>query len=200
MDDDDTLLEGLRAGDEAAFATLVDRYDGALRRLARTFVRTDAVADEVVQETWLGLVDGLDRFEGRSSLKTWLFSILINRARTRAVREARSVPLSSLAPEGREAAVSPEAFEATGVWREAPRPFETDPESRLLAGELRERLEAAVAELPEKQRAVITLRDMAGFTSPEVQELLDVSEVNQRVLLHRARAGVRARLAGYVEG
>ncbi len=198
--EDHALVQRLRAGDEAAFAGLVDRYDRQLRRLARTFVRTDALADDVVQETWLAVLKGIDRFEERSSLKTWLFRILVNRARTRAVREARQVPFSSLASEeDREGpAVDPAAFDADGTWASAPPRLEVEPETRLLARELRGRLTDAVELLPEQQRTVILLRDFAGLEGPEVAEALGISEGNQRVILHRARTRVRDSLSEYV--
>jgi RNA polymerase sigma-70 factor (ECF subfamily) len=195
---DRALVERLRAGDEAAFMELVNMYDGQLRRLARTFVRTDALADDVVQETWLAVIRGIDSFEERSSLKTWLFRILANRARTRAVREARQIPFSSLArAEDDEPAVDPSAFRE-GAWKARPDEFETDPAGRLLARELRGHLAAAIERLPEQQRVVITLRDVTGLDGPEVADLLGISEGNQRVILHRARARVRNDLAAYV--
>jgi RNA polymerase sigma-70 factor (ECF subfamily) len=198
--DDHALVERLRAGDEAAFASLVDCYDGRLRRLARTFVRTDALAEDVVQETWLAVLRGIDRFEERSTLKTWIFRILVNRARTRAVREARQVPFSSLATdEDREGpAVDPSAFAADGTWASPPARLDVEPETQLLAGELRGRLADAVETLPEQQRTVILLRDFAGLDGPEVAEALGISEGNQRVILHRARTRVRDALAEYV--
>jgi RNA polymerase sigma-70 factor (ECF subfamily) len=198
--DDHALVERLRAGDEAAFASIVDRYDRQLRRLARTFVRTDALADDVVQETWLAVLNGIDRFEERSSLKTWLFRILVNRARTRAVREARQVPFSSLAtPEDREGpAVDPSAFDADGTWASPPPRLDVEPETQLLARELRGRLAEVVDTLPEQQRTVILLRDVAGLDGPEVAEALGISEGNQRVILHRARTRVRDSLSEYV--
>ncbi len=198
MDDDQVLLERLRAGDEGAFRELVARHDGALRRLARTFVHTPSAADEVVQETWLGVIRGLDAFEGRSSLRTWIFRILINRARTRGVRDARSVPFSAL-DTGDAPAVEPAAFGADGRWTSAPPRLETDPESSLLSAELREHLLRAIDELAPAQRAVITLRDLAGVSAEEVCELLELSEGNQRVLLHRARSRVRTALVPLVE-
>jgi RNA polymerase sigma-70 factor, ECF subfamily len=194
VEDDHDLVRRLQAGDEAAFMELVNAYDGQLRRLARTFVRTDALADDVVQETWLGVLRGIDRFEERSSLKTWIFRILANRARTRAVREARQVPFSSLGDGGDGPAVDPEAFSADGAWMQAPAP----PDERLLTRELRSRLAEVIAQLPEQQRTVITLRDVAGLDGPEVAELLGISEGNQRVILHRARTRVRSELAGYL--
>jgi len=198
--DDQALVARLRAGDEAAFVEIVDRHDRQLRRLARTFVRTDALADDVVGETWLAVVKGIDRFEERSSLKTWLFRILVNRARTRAVREARQVPFSSLTGPDDEMGptVDPSAFGADGTWNAPPRRFDAEPETRLLSRELRGRLAAVVDTLPEQQRTVILLRDVAGLDGPEVAEALGISEGNQRVILHRARSRVRADLAGYV--
>ena len=193
MDDDQGLLERLQAGDEAAFRTLVDRHDAALRRVARTFVRTNAAADDVVQETWLAVVRGLSNFEGRAALRTWIFSILINRARTYAVRDARSVPFSALERDDAPT-VDADAFGADGRWTSAPPRLETDPESGLLAGELRRQLLGAVDALPPAQRAVITLRDLVGLPAEEVCALLELSDGNQRVLLHRARGTVRTAL------
>ena len=161
-------------------------------------MRTDSAADEVVQETWLGVVKGLDSFEGRSSLRTWIFRILVNTARTRGVRDARNVPFSALEKED-QPAVEPAAFDADGRWTSAPPRLETDPESGVLSAELREQVLRAVEELSDDQRAVITLRDLIGFSAREACELLDLSEVNQRVLLHRARARVRASLVPFVE-
>jgi RNA polymerase sigma-70 factor, ECF subfamily len=198
VDDDQVLLGRLRAGDEDAFRELVARHDGALRRVARTFVRTPSAAEEVVQETWLGVIRGLDDFEGRSSLRTWIFRILINRARTRGARDARSVPFSALETDDAPA-VEPAAFGSDGHWRSAPGRLETDPESSLLSAELREHLLRAVDGLSPAQRAVITLRDLVGVSAEEVCELLELSEGNQRVLLHRARSRVRSALVPLVE-
>jgi RNA polymerase sigma-70 factor (ECF subfamily) len=146
VDDETALLSRLRAGDERAFEVLVAQHDGALRRVARSYLRTDSAVEDVVQETWLGVVHGLDGFEGRSSLRTWIFRILVNRARTRAVREARSVPFSAL--ETDEApAVDPAAFAADGRWTSAPPRLDSDPETGLLSAELRERLLDAVDSL-----------------------------------------------------
>jgi RNA polymerase sigma-70 factor (ECF subfamily) len=188
----------LRTGDEEAFETLVNRYDRSLRRVASTFVRTPSAADDVVQETWLAVVRGLDAFEGRSSLSTWMFSILANLARTRATRDARSVPFSAL-PMGDGGTVDPAAFGADGRWRSAPPRLDADPAAQLLSKEVRGRILAAVEKLAPAQRAVITLRDLAGLDANEVCGLLDISDGNQRVLLHRARANVRAELAPLVE-
>jgi RNA polymerase sigma-70 factor (ECF subfamily) len=193
VEDDRALLERLRAGDEQAFEALVARHDGALHRVARSFVRTDSAADDVVQETWLGVLRGLSAFEGRSSLRTWIFRILVNTARTRAVREARSLPFSALEGED-QPAVEPNAFGSDGRWISAPRRLEADPETGLLTGELRQHLHRAVDGLPRNQRAVITLRDLVGLSAQEVCDLLDLSDGNQRVLLHRARARVRTAL------
>lgn len=192
--DEAALLERLRAGDEEAFAELVAANDAALRRVARSFVRTAAAADEVVGETWLAVIAGLPRFEGRASLRTWIFGILVNRARTRGVREARSVPFSSLSDESGPT-VDPEAFAPDGSWRSAPPRLDADPERRLLAAELRAQLFAAIDRLPPRQRTVLVLRDIVGLDPMEVSTLLELSEGNQRVLLHRGRAHLRAELA-----
>jgi RNA polymerase sigma-70 factor (ECF subfamily) len=197
VDDDQVLLDRLRAGDERAFEMLVARYDGGLRRVARTFVRTPSAVDDVVQETWLGVLRGLQRFEGRSSLRTWMFSILVNQARARARRDARSLPFSALETEDRPT-VDPAAFAADGRWASAPPRLDGDPETGLLSGELREQLRRAVEELSDEQRAVITLRDLIGCSAAEVCELLEISDGNQRVLLHRARTRVRGALAPLV--
>jgi len=198
VQEDQAILDRLRAGDEAAFEALVTRHDRALRRVAQTFVRTPAAADDVVQETWLAVIRGLDGFEGRSSLSTWIFRILVNRARTRATREARSVPFSAIDDEDRPT-VDPAAFGDDGRWRSAPSRLETDPELRVLNAELRQQLLRAVDELAPAQRAVITLRDIIGLDSDDVCSLLEITEGNQRVLLHRARARVRAALAPLME-
>ncbi len=200
---EDELVAALRAGDEAAFAALVDRYQASLVRLARMYVRDRSVAEEVAQETWLAVLNGIDRFEGRSSFKTWLFRILTNRAKTRGERESRSVPFSSIGDPD-EPAVDPDRFrDATdqypGGWREFPQPWEGDPEERLLAGEARALILETIEQLPPNQRAVITLRDIEGFGSDDVCNVLGVSDTNQRVLLHRARAKVRRALEQYLE-
>jgi RNA polymerase sigma-70 factor (ECF subfamily) len=172
-------------------------------RVARGYVRSDAVAEEVVQDSWLAVLRGIERFEGRSSFKTWLLRIVANRAMTSGVREARSVPFAALEDEGEdEPAVSPERFHAhdepgAGSWSAPPEPW---PEERLLAGEVRERVAQAIDELPGLQRAVVSLRDVEGWSSEEVREALEISESNQRVLLHRGRARVRAALEDYLRG
>jgi len=194
VDDELDLVERLRAGDEDAFAELVSRHDGALRRTARLFVRTAAAADDVTQETWLGVIRGIGQFEGRSSLRTWIFRILVNRARTRAVADARSVPFSAVGEEAGPT-VDPSCFGADGRWSSAPARLDFDPERQALSSELRERLREAIDELPERQRVVVTLRDVVGLPAAEVCELLEVSEANQRVLLHRGRAHIRTSLS-----
>jgi RNA polymerase sigma-70 factor, ECF subfamily len=200
------LLDGLRRGDEAAFLSLVTMHYAAMLRLAQVYVGTRAVAEEVIQETWLGVLQGLDRFEGRSSLKTWIFRILLNRARTRAQHEHRTIPFSALATatEPFEPAVDPDAFrppedQYPGGWLTPPTAWDTLPEERLLSQETRQYIEEAVTMLPAAQRAVITLRDIDGWSSSEVCDYLGISEANQRVLLHRARSRVRRALAGYLE-
>jgi RNA polymerase sigma-70 factor (ECF subfamily) len=200
------LLEELRAGDEAAFLELVTRHHASLRRVARGYIASDAVADEVVQETWLAVIKGLERFEGRSSLKTWIFHILTNIAKTRGVRERRTVPFSCLSREEEadtSPSVPPERFQgATDAWPShwatPPRPWQ-DPERRLGSLEARELLRAAIGELPETQQAVLTLRDVEGLSSDEVCDLLDLTPGNQRVILHRARARLRAALEPHME-
>lgn len=191
--EDHALVSRLRAGDEAAFGDLVDRYHAPLRRLALSFVKTPSAADDVVQETWEGVIKGIDRFEERSSLKTWIFRILVNRARTRGVKDSRMLPFSSLGDEDVAPAVEPSNFGPDGAWRSPP-----DGLDRLLASEFREQLTEAVDALPARQRAVITLRDIVGLPAGEVASLLEISDGNQRLLLHRARTRVRAALADYV--
>jgi RNA polymerase sigma-70 factor, ECF subfamily len=202
--EDATLVDALRRRDERAFEELVDRYSSALLRLALDFVRTRAVAEEVVQETWLAVLDGIDRFEGRSSLRTWLFRILVNRAKTRGTREARTLPFSALEPGEDEPAVPSDRFRPddhrwAGDWATPPRSLNDVPAERLLSGEMRQRLGDALAALPESQRFVVTLRDFVGCEADEVCELAGVSDGNQRVLLHRGRSKLRAALEQYVE-
>jgi RNA polymerase sigma-70 factor (ECF subfamily) len=190
--DESALLAALRAGDERAFMLLVQEYTPGMRRLALSFVRTPALADDVVSEAWLGVLKGLDRFEGRSSLKTWIYRIVANVARTRAVKEARSAPFSSFATDA-EPSVDPDRFVTDGHWASAPEPWRA-----VLDTEARAVIDAAIASLPDQQREVIELRDVAGWSSDEVCNVLDVSETNQRVLLHRARSKVRAALEEYL--
>jgi len=199
---DAELVEALRAGDEAAFAELVREYHAPLLRVAQIYVSSRAVAEDVVGETWLAVLQGLDRFEGRSSLKTWIFTILANRAKTRAIRERRTIPFSALQPERvPEPALPPERFRDPedprwpGHWASPPQAW---PEDRLLAAETREKLAEAIEALPASQRAVISLRDLEGWSSEEICNALEISETNQRVLLHRARSKVRKALEEYL--
>jgi RNA polymerase sigma-70 factor (ECF subfamily) len=189
--DESALVAALRAGDRDAFMQIVDAYTPGMRRLALTFVRTPAVADEVVQEAWLGVLRGLDRFEGRSSLKTWIYRIVANVARTRGVREARSAPFSSFAVDD-EPSVDPERFLPDGHWASPVEPWQS-----VLGDELRAVVERAIETLPPQQQAVIRLRDVEGWSSEEVRNVLELSETNQRVLLHRARSKVRAAIEEY---
>jgi RNA polymerase sigma-70 factor, ECF subfamily len=199
VESEDALVARLRAGDEAAFRALIDMYHAMFVRVARMYVSTQAVAEEVAQETWLAVLEGIARFEGRSSLKTWLFRILTNRAKTRGMREGRSLPFSALEPD--EPAVEYERFHDgdhawPGHWAAPPTGF---PEERLLAGETREVIQRAIETLPATQRAVISLRDIEGWSADEVCNAVTLSETNQRVLLHRARSTVRAALEQYFE-
>ena len=205
--DEDALVEALRRGDEAAFAQLVDELNGPLTRLALAHVPSRAVAEDVVGDTWLGVIRGIDDFEGRSSLRTWIFQILLNIARTRGKREKRALPFSSLRrrdPEGRdEPAVEPSRFEGPrgeypGHWARPPVEWQA-PEERLASEAARDVMLGAIAKLPERQREVLTLRDMLGYSAEEARNALDLSETNQRVLLHRARSKVRAALEHYFE-
>jgi RNA polymerase sigma-70 factor (ECF subfamily) len=200
------LLEALRRGDEQAFTTLVDTHGASMLRLARVHVRDRAVAEEVVQEAWLAVLRGIERFEGRSSLRTWLLRIVANLAKTRAAREARSVPFSSLggAAEAEPPSVPPERFRGpedrwAGHWATPPEPW-MGPDQALLSAETRAQIVAAIDALPERQRQVITLRDVEGCSAQEVCNVLEVSETNQRVLLHRARTKVRQALDDYLTG
>ena len=199
------LLARLRAGDERAFETLVTRHYPTMLAVARHYVKTRAVAEEVVQEAWLGVLNGIDRFEGRSSLRTWILRIVVNIAKTRGAREARSVPFASLAPEGDERAVEPERFRSAddpfpGHWRAYPGNWQRLPDEALADRETLDVVIATIHELPPPQRIVITMRDIQGCDSQEVCEALDVSEGNQRVLLHRARSKVRSALERHLDG
>jgi RNA polymerase sigma-70 factor, ECF subfamily len=204
--DEADLLKRLRNGDEIAFQSIVARYHGTMIAVARSYVKSNDVAEEVVQEAWLGVLNGLDRFEGRSSLKTWILRILVNTALTRSGREARSVPFSSLVPaDQEEPAVDPERFNPPGAplaghWTAYPGDWRRLPADALLGRETLDVVKRAIEELPDAQRTVITMRDIAGFTAKEVREALDVSEGNQRVLLHRARSRIRATLERYLDG
>jgi RNA polymerase sigma-70 factor (ECF subfamily) len=191
-DEELALLHRLRSGDEDAFVTLVSRHHDPMLRLARTFVHSHAVAEEVVQETWLGVLRGIDRFEGRSTLRTWLLAILVNRARTAGTREARSVAASDSA--GFVAAVDAARFDSSGAWSSPPEQWVEDVEERVGAAALRDQILGALAEMPERQRAVVMLRDVDGLRSDEVCQVLDLSPANERVLLHRGRSRLRQAL------
>jgi RNA polymerase sigma-70 factor (ECF subfamily) len=196
------LVGALKAGDEAVFSALVASYSGAMLRFAQLYVRSRAVAEEVVQEAWIAVLNGASGFEGRSSLKTWIFRIVANKAKTRAAREGRSVPFSALAPD--EPSVDPERFRGPedrypGHWTAFPASWADVPEERLLASETLSLVEQAIGELPPAQAVVITMRDVEGFDSGEVCEALEISEANQRVLLHRARSKVRRALEEYLD-
>jgi len=200
--DERELLASLRAGDERAFATLVDRHGAAMLRVARLYVRDRAAAEEAVQEAWLGVLRGIERFEGRSSLRTWLLRIVANVARTKGVREARSVPFSALGDDG--PSVPEERFRGpddrwAGHWASPPQDWGR-PEQELLSAETRGQLAEAIDALPDAQRRVISLRDVQGWSADEVCNVLGLSETNQRVLLHRARTKVRAALDEYLTG
>lgn len=204
--DEQALVAALRSGDENAFLSLVERHQRALLRVAHGYVGSRSVAEEVVQDTWLSVLQGLAGFEGRAALKTWIFRILANRARTRGAREARTIPFADLA--GGQAgddgpAVDPDLFvpdgqPQAGWWAARPGSWAAIPEERLLAAETRAAIEAAIEALPASQRTVIALRDVEGWSAEEVRELLEISDANQRVLLHRARARVRQALAHYL--
>jgi RNA polymerase sigma-70 factor, ECF subfamily len=191
---DEVLVAGLRSGDEATFVLLVDAWSGSMIRLARGFVSTDASAEEVMQDTWLAVIRGVDGFLGSSSLRTWAYRILVNTAKKRGIKEKRTVPWTSVDPDGGPT-VDPSRFRGAGEqfpghWREFPEPW-------VLDGELRQVLARALVGLPERQRVVVVLRDVEGRTSEEVCATLEISPANQRVLLHRGRAAVRACLETY---
>jgi RNA polymerase sigma-70 factor (ECF subfamily) len=202
--DESTLIAGLRDGDETVFAQLVDRHTPSMLRVARGYVPSHEIAEDVVQETWIALLRGIDNFEGRSSLRTWLFAVMINIAKARGVRERRDGDAAIAAYTG--GTVDPARFRTgedpwPGHWREGqePTPFPDTPEGSVLGGELIDVARGELDNLPERQRIVVTLRDILGFDSSEVCELLDISVANQRVLLHRGRAAVRAVLENYLE-
>jgi RNA polymerase sigma-70 factor (ECF subfamily) len=205
---DREIVQSLRDGDEHAFKSLVERYHASLLRIARMYVPSAEIAEDVVQETWIAVLNGIDRFEGRSSLKTWIHSILMNIAKTRGQRERRSIPFSSAAAAGPdEPSVDPDRFfspddpstpaGAANGWAVPPARWET-PEESLLSGETRDVILNAIGELSPAQKEVITLRDLEGWSAPEVCNALDITETNQRVLLHRARSKVRAALEQYL--
>ena len=203
--DDRDLVAALRDGDEQAFAALIDGWSGSMLRMARLHVPTDSVAEEVVQETWLAVLTGLEKFRGDSSLRTWVYRILLNQAKTRGIRERRSVPFASLTDDGDwddGPSVDPSRFQGAGDphpggWRRFPDEW---PEQSLLSREVHEVVARALDELPPRQRVVVALRDLDGHTAEEVSELLAISAGNQRVLLHRGRAVVRAHLERYYDG
>lgn len=203
MTEDRELVKRLRDGDESAFVELIDRYGATMLRVAQMYVRDRGTAEEVVQETWLAVLNGIDRFEERSSLKTWLFRILTNRAKTRGQRDGRMVPFSALAGAGEDAnepSVDPDRFLGPdsphpGAWAAPPVPW---PQEKLLERETLGVIEMAIGKLPEAQREVILLRDVDGWTPMEVSDVLGITDGNQRVLLHRARSKVRAALEEYL--
>jgi RNA polymerase sigma-70 factor (ECF subfamily) len=201
--DERALLARLRGGDREAFSLLVDRHGGALLRLAEGIVRNGATAEEVVQEAWMSALEALDTFEGRSSLRTWLFHIVANKARTRVVKEGRSVPFSGLGAEteGDDPAVDPSRFAKDGMWRDPPGLWsEENPERLAQSAQALRAIQQAIAALPEAQRTVITLRDIDGVEAEEICNLLGLTLSNQRVLLHRARAKVRTALESLLSG
>jgi RNA polymerase sigma-70 factor (ECF subfamily) len=193
--DETDLIAALKRRDESAFVQVVARYQGPMLRLALVYAKSHAIAEEIVQEAWLGVLRGLDQFEGRSSFKTWVFRIVVNRARTRAEREGRTVPFSALEP-----AVPAERFlgddhlEWPAHWAVPPRSWGASADERLQSRETMDLIEGAIAALSTTQREVITLRDVEGASSEEVCNILSITETNQRVLLHRARSRVRAAL------
>lgn len=198
------MVDALRRGDEAVFRHLVEMHHTGLRRVAALYVPTGIVED-VVQETWIAVIRGIDRFEGRSSIKTWIYRILINQARKRGPKERRTIPFSPLGPsEDHDPAVPLERLYhpelGSGYWPEAPPHWITDPADRAVASEIRMVIGRAIENLSDAQREVITLRDVEGWDSEEVCDTLGISAVNQRVLLHRARTSVRAALEVYFHG
>ncbi len=206
--DEPGLVLALQRGDERVFTAVMDLYSGSLLRLAMSFVPSRAIAEEVVQETWLGVLEGIGRFEGRSSFKTWLFRILTNRAKTRGTRERRYEPFGLSGPDsdGEDGPSLEDSLFVTegsgkGHWADPPQGWEPDtPERALLSKECRTAIEEAIKGLPDNQRQVITLRDVEGVGAEEVCNILSISETNQRVLLHRARTKVRGVLDPYVRG
>ncbi len=203
MTEDHELVQRLREGDESAFVELIDRYGATMLRVAQMYVRDRATAEEVVQETWLAVLNGIDRFEGRSSLKTWLFRILTNRAKTRGERDGRVLPFSALAGASAEdePSVDPDRFLGPdsphpGAWAAPPRAW---PQDKLIERETLNVIDMAIGKLPEAQREVILLRDVEGWTPMEVADALEITDGNERVLLHRARSKVRAALEEYLD-
>ncbi len=206
--DEAGIVQALQRGDEAVFSSVMEAYSGSLLRLAMSFVPSRAVAEEVVQETWMGVLEGIGRFEGRSSFKTWLFRILTNRAKTRGTRERRYEPFGLPGTDGDgddgpslEDSLFVTEGSGKGHWADPPQGWEADtPERALLSKECRTAIEEAINGLPDNQRQVITLRDVEGVSAEEICNILSISETNQRVLLHRARTKVRRVLDPYVRG
>ncbi len=203
--EDDQIVASLRAGDEHTFRDLYQRHYPAMKRVARSHVDSDAVAEEIVQETWVGILTGIDRFEGRATLGTWIFSILLNQAKSHNARERRTLPFSSISSRDQdETAVTADRFQTEddawpGHWATPPRPWQR-PDRRFLSLEARERIKHAMAGLPDRQRLIVGLRDVDGLSSREVCGLLGLSRENERVLLHRGRSRLRAALEDYVDG
>lgn len=198
---DAEIVRALQAGDEAVFVAIVEQHQASFLRLAKSLASSVAVAEEIVQEAWMAALQALPNFEGRSSLKTWLFRIVVNRARTRAEREGRSVPFSALGPADAETEPEPGAFLPDGHWASpVQRWTDETPETTLLRTEALRALQTALATLPAQQRTVVTLRDVEGLESDEVCNVLGISESNQRVLLHRARVRLRGALMQYMDG
>lgn len=198
--DDQRWIAGLRAGDEAVFSELMDRHGMAMIKVALMYVSTLAVAEEVVQETWLAVLRGIHDFRGDSSLRTWIFRILVNRAKSAARAEGRSVSFSALTAGEHGPSVEPGRFTGDGGWASDPPSWGHGPEEIALAHELLGFLREALEALTPAQRAVVLMRDVQGFTAEEVCELLRLTPGNQRVLLHRGRSRVRTQLADYMEG
>jgi RNA polymerase sigma-70 factor (ECF subfamily) len=203
--DEARLVAALRNGQESAFSELIDRYQSSMLSLAQRYVRSRTIAQEVVQETWLSVLKGIDRFEQRSSLKTWLFRILVNQAKSRGIRESRNVPFSALDGEGSEPAVESERFfdrhheRWPGHWAAYPSSWSDIPEQRLLSRETLECLKDSIRALPERQRIVVTMRDVEGWSPEEVCGALEITDANQRILLHRARSKLRRELERHLE-
>ena len=195
------LARRILAGDEAAFRDLVAQHHTSMVRLAAMYCGTPPVANEVAQEAWLAVLKGLPKFEGRSALKTWIYRILVNRAKTRGQREGRQIPFSALGSDDEGPSLDPSRFSNKGKWSEAPQTWEaTTPEDMLQRKEAMAALEQALTELPERQRMVVTLRDIDGWESEDVCNVLEISETNQRVLLHRGRTKLRSILEGHLSG
>ena len=201
---DEALVAALRSGDERAFASLVEGHGPAMLRFAHLFTRDEELAQDAVQDSWIAVLNGIDRFEGRAALRTWIFGILLNRLRARIRREERSIPFSRLGDlRNDEPTVDPERFLPADHprwphhWAVPPKSWGASPEDHLLSAEVRELVDRAIATLPPGQRAVVTVRDVEGWSAPEACEALGISDANQRVLLHRARAALRRALDDY---